>query len=102
MSSLNLGLWSVPSEGGGERKVMALNTVRMGYWGVAGEGIVFVDVAREEGAHKLSLKLFRPNSGEVSPLGEFENRNLFFHGFSVTPDHRTVVWNQMEEPAPRL
>jgi Tol biopolymer transport system component len=94
-----LGLWSVPREGGEERRVMALKTVRMGYWGVAGEGIVFVDVARAERNHKLSVKLFRPDSGEVSSLGEFANRNLFFHGFSVTRDHQTVVWNQMEEQA---
>ena len=92
-----LGLWSVSSDGGQESKVMGMSMVRMGYWGVVEDGIVFLDVARREGAPRVSLKRFQSKSGEVTSLGEFPNRNLFFHGFSVTRDRRSVVWNQVEK-----
>jgi Tol biopolymer transport system component len=92
-----MGLWSVPSNGGEEHRVTVLTTVRMGYWDVAAEGVVFIDVGRTgEGARKQVIKLFRPDSGEVLSLGEFSSHNIFFNGFSVTRDGRTVLWNQVE------
>jgi serine/threonine protein kinase len=97
-----LGLWSIPVEGGEERRIPALATVRMGYWGVAAEGIVFIDVGRKEGAGIHQVKMFRFDTGEVSSLGEISTRNAFVHGFSVTRDGRTVLWNYSESRPPDL
>jgi eukaryotic-like serine/threonine-protein kinase len=97
-----LGLWSVPVEGGEERKIPALATVRMGYWGVAAQGIVFIDVGRKEGAGIHQVKMFRFDTGKVSSLGEISSRNILIQGFSVTRDGRTILWNQVESQEPDL
>jgi hypothetical protein len=97
-----VGLWTTPVEGGEERKIPALATVRMGFWGVAAQGIVFMDVGRITDAGVHPLKMFRFDTGEVKSLGEISSGTPIIQGFSVARDGRTVLWNQVESPSPDL
>jgi len=86
-----LGLWSVPVEGGLETRVIE-GVVREGRWAVAAAGIYFVD-HRTPGVAIRFFDFAARRISEVHRIGAI----ALYSGFSVTPDGHALVWSQREQ-----
>ncbi len=92
------GLWSVPPNGGEEREVPDLTSIRMGYWGVANSGIAFIDIEnRGLKNNQALLRMFRFADFKTHTYGTISAATRLFRGFSVSSDGRWVLWNQYDD-----
>jgi hypothetical protein len=91
-----LGLWRVHAAEGTEEPVQALAAVRMGYWDVCRDGVVFIDSDRAGSVGAQPVKLFRFDSGTTVDLFHMENPAMLFPGFSAALDLTAIYWNQRE------
>jgi serine/threonine protein kinase len=88
------GLWSLPVEGGDEK--MVIEAVRQAYWGVAGNGIYFLDFTRQRRL-PTPVQFFSFASNNLSRIGEIGKEvDRSRSGFSVTRDGRAIAWSQFD------
>jgi dipeptidyl aminopeptidase/acylaminoacyl peptidase len=89
------GLWSIPVEGGDERRV--LDAPRFGYWTVARTGIYFVDFNGAADAPR-PVKRYDFATRSVMQIGTVEKtvhwRNT--PGFAISPDERWLLYSSLE------
>lgn len=87
------GLWSIPVDGGDERKV--LDSVTANNWTVASQGIYYIDFAGEPGAPK-NLNFYDFRTGKVSQVGQLEPTvSTSFSGISVSADGRSLLYSDV-------
>jgi len=89
------GLWSVPTDGGDEQRV--LESARFGYWAVASGGIYFIDFEVPSDAPR-SVKFFNFQSRQVTQVGTVENTVSWSStpGFAISPDSRWLLYTSLE------
>jgi Tol biopolymer transport system component len=89
------GLWSIPTQGGDERRV--LDAPRFGYWTVARTGIYFVDFNGAADAPR-PVKRYDFATRSVMQIGTVEKtvhwRNT--PGFAMSPDERWLLYSSLE------
>ena len=85
------GLWSIPSEGGEEVRV--LEEPRFGYWAMSRNGIYFVAFDALRRARRL-VKFLSFESHEVTQVGEIEETVAWTNtpGFAISPDRSRRPW----------
>jgi hypothetical protein len=92
---LGPGLWSVPTNGGDEVRV--LDSVRFGYWAVARNGIYYIDfdVASDE---RPRVKFLNFQAHQVMEIGRVEKTVTWktTPGFSISPDGRWLLYSNLE------
>ena len=87
------GLWSIPVEGGEERRVLELITGHN--WSVTSTGIYYFDFAVPPGSPKL-VKFYSFETGKVSQVGRVESTvSADFSGLSVSPDGRWLLYSHI-------
>jgi Tol biopolymer transport system component len=89
------GLWSIPIEGGEERRV--LDTPRFGYWTVAPTGIYFVDFTIAPEAPR-PVKFYDFATRTVTQIGTIEKTVKWSNtpGFAMSPDERWLLYSTLE------
>jgi Tol biopolymer transport system component len=89
------GLWSVPTGGGQEERV--LESARFGYWAVARRGIYFIDFdVASEAPRPVSFLNFE--SRQVTQVGTVEKTVSWTNtpGFAISPDGRWLLYTSLE------
>jgi Tol biopolymer transport system component len=96
------GLWSMPVDGGTESAVV--DGVHSSFWGVANDGIFFVDYnpdARRT-AHK-SVKFFSFETRKIKEVASIDKEiSNASPAFSVTRDGRSIIWTQIDQRGAQL
>jgi Tol biopolymer transport system component len=89
------GLWSVPTGGGHEERV--LENARFGYWAVARSGIYFIDFDGP-GDGPRPVRFFNFRSHQVTQVGTVENTVSWSNtpGFAISPDGRWLLYTSLE------
>jgi Tol biopolymer transport system component len=92
---MGAGLWSIPSGGGEERRV--LDSVRFGYWAVRRHGIYFVDFDVPDDTPR-PLRFYDFQSRRVTQLGVVEDTVSWTNtpGFAISPDERWLLYSSLE------
>jgi Tol biopolymer transport system component len=95
VAEIGPGLWSVPTGGGGEQRV--LESVRFGYWAVVRRGIYFIDFDVPNDARR-PVRFFDFQSRQVTQVGTVENTVSWANtpGFAVSPDSRWLLYTSLE------
>ena len=96
------GLWSMPVDGGAESAV--LDGVHSSFWGVANDGIFFVDYSPDapRTAHK-SVKFFSFETRQVKGVASIDKEiSNSSPAFSVTRDGRSILWTQIDQRGAQL
>jgi Tol biopolymer transport system component len=89
------GLWSVPTSGGHEERV--LESVRFGYWAAAHSGVYFIDFDVPSDAPR-PVRFFNFQSRQITQVGTVENTVLWSNtpGFAISPDSRWILYTSLE------
>ena len=95
VAEIGPGLWSVPTGGGDEQRV--LESVRFGYWAVVRGGIYFIDFDVPNDARR-PVRFFNFQSRQVTQVGTVENTVSWSNtpGFAISPDGRWVLYTSLE------
>jgi Tol biopolymer transport system component len=95
VSEVGPGLWSVPTEGGSEVRV--LERVRFGYWKVASAGIYYLDFD-ETPLIGPALQYFELSTGRTSTVGTLEKSVHWANnpGFDISPDGGSLLYTSLE------
>jgi len=89
------GLWSLPVEGGDEK--MVIEAVQQAYWGVAGNGVYFVDFTRQLQRGPAPILFFSFASNTMTRIGEIgKDVDRRRSGFAVTRDGHAIAWSQFD------
>ena len=87
-------LWRVPVEGGEESQVLKIESLFMQMYEVVEDGIYFIPELTPEGGS--SIQFLRFATGAVERILSFEKEP--YHGLSVSPDGRSILYSQMDPP----
>jgi len=96
------GLWCMPVDGGAESAVVG--GVHSSFWGVANDGIFFVDYHADAArtAHK-SVKFFSFETRQVKDVASIDKEiSNASPAFSVTRDARSILWTQIDQRGAQL
>jgi Tol biopolymer transport system component len=96
------GLWSMPVDGGAESAVV--DGVHSSFWGVANDGIFFVDYNPDapRTAHK-SVKFFSFETRKIKEVASIDKEiSNASPAFSVTRDGRSILWTQIDQRGAQL
>lgn len=90
------GIWSVPVNGGEERKVPALAEAGYWrYWGVTRQGLFFLP---RTGGVPLAFQLFDPRTQQVRPIARMDKPLVWnVSGASMSADGRWLVASQQDQ-----
>jgi hypothetical protein len=89
------GLWSVPSDGGDEVRIV--DSVRFGYWAVVPNGIYFIDFDVPADAPR-PVRFLDFQSRQVRQIGAVEKTVSWTNtpGFAISPDSRWLLYTSLE------
>jgi Tol biopolymer transport system component len=97
------GIWSVPAEGGQEALVLekpGSNTLAVNAWGVAKDGICFLDF---KGALHPVMQFYNFRNRRSTIVHEFpQGTNLNAGAMSVSPDGRWILYTQLDQVGSNL
>ena len=96
------GLWSIPVDGGAESPVV--ESVHSSFWGVANEGIFFVDYNPDtpRTAHK-PVRFFSFEKRQIRDVASIDQEiSNSSPAFSVTRDGRSMLWTQIDQRGAQL
>ena len=95
VAEIGPGLWSVPTDGGDEQRV--LESVRFGYWAVVRGGIYFIDFDAPNDSRR-PVRFFNFQSRQVTQVGTVETTVSWSNtpGFAISPDGRWLLYTSLE------
>jgi hypothetical protein len=91
-----MALWKMPVKGGNESQV--LPSVRWRAFALVHDGVYFIPDPGSDGKYAIQLLSFA--SGEVKTVAPISSPP--FHGLTVSPDGRNLLYTQVDEDSSDL